>query len=151
MDAYKSPESNIEVVPEPVCKPVNAVVYGLLISIGLVLFVSIIEGIVFLAMLGPETISEGDLNLLLANSVPFLVTDSIMSAAIMYYAGTSVRKHAVGKEIKFGRIVSLVTFAFFLPIYISTDSLTTYPLWYNLFIFSAIFWAIQLGAKPKTS
>lgn len=153
MDAYKTPESNLDPTSGRIFKPVKALTYGLFVSLGILLIASNIVGIIFL-LLNRESISsltnEREIQLFLANNIPFLLVDFFMSVAILFYAGTRIRRFACNQEIKYGFILASITFTILLAVYLVEKSYEIYPLWYSFIVFSSTFIAILLGAKPKT-
>ncbi|HEY0893668.1 MAG TPA: hypothetical protein VGE32_11475, partial [Cellvibrio sp.] len=151
-DAYKTPESNLELPPQKVFKPIKALVYGLLVSVGLLFVVSALEFFAF-AFMNREQIasftSEQEINAFFSSSSVFLVVDICMSFAVLYLAGTIIRKYAVGYELKFGVILALVTFCVHLLFYKMNDPRSTFPFWYDAAGFISIFAAILLGSRAK--
>jgi len=147
MDAYKTPDSNSQPPSdERQLKPINAVFYGLLISIVMTIIVSIVEGIVLgiavATTQGVERLKED----FIANNSVFLLIDIIVTFACLFYAGKVTGRFAPRQEIKFGLIVSVITFIVYFIIYSSADSTTTYPSWYNITSFMIIFIAILMGS-----
>ena len=152
MDAYKTPESNLELGLEKPFKPIIALTYGLLVSLGLSFVASNIEMIVFLLLnrdSAPSLSNESEIKLFLAKNVVFLLLDILTSVAILYYAGTRVRKFACGQEIKYGFILSAITFSVLFAVYLFDKAYSIYPHWYSFTLFASTFLAVFLGAKPK--
>jgi hypothetical protein len=152
MNNYKTPDSNLDVEQTRTCKPIKAVVYGLLVSVGVLMTASNIEAIVFL-LLNREAISslgsENEIKNFLASSNIFLTMDLLISMAILYWAGTIIRKQAYNKEIKYGLIVSCITSAVMLAIYFIDNAYEIYPIWYSTLAFLSVFVVIFYGAKPR--
>ena len=149
MDAYKTPASDLEEGQQRAIKPVKAIVYGLLISIVLTSIASMLEGIIFGIALGVNLQDEAQFTSVLANNLGFLLFDLIMTFALLYYAGTRARKYAPSKEVFYGVVLAVITFAIYLLIFVLSDSFSLYPLWYNLLSLIVVFTAILYGAKPK--
>ncbi len=153
MDAYKTPESNLELPPQRLFKPVKALVYGLLVSVGLLLVVSALELFAF-AMMNREHIAnlanENEIHAFFSKNSVFLVVDMCVSFAVLYFSGTIIRKYAVGYEFKFGVILSLLTLCVHLLFFSMNDASDSYPFWYNAAGLMSIFVAILLGARAKT-
>ncbi|WP_062064576.1 hypothetical protein [Cellvibrio sp. OA-2007] len=152
MDAYKTPESNLELPAQALFKPVKALVYGFLISVVLLLVVSALELFVF-ALMNREHIAslanEGEINAFFSQHILFLVVDIIVSFAVLYFAGTVIRKYAVGYELKFGFVLALLTLGVHLVLFNVNDASDNYPFWYNAAGLISIFAAILLGARAK--
>jgi hypothetical protein len=152
MDAYKTPESNLELPPPKLFKPVKALVYGLLVSVGLLLIVSALEIFVF-ALIHREQIagiaSGSEIHTFFSNNNVFLVVDICISFAVLYFAGTIIRKYAVGYEFKFGVILALLTLCVHLLFYKMNSASSAYPFWYDAAGFLSIFVAIILGGRQK--
>ena len=149
MDAYKTPEADLATSKAPVFKPVKAILYGLSVSIILAFIVGIIESVLFGIVMGVDMADEGAFSSALASSTAFLAGDTILSALVLYFAGKVVAKHVPGKEIKYGMILTILTLAIYLPIFVATDSYSIYPIWYNLIAFVVIVLAIYLGAISR--
>jgi type III secretory pathway component EscS len=147
MDIYKAPDSNNQTPQTRQLKPINAICYGLLISVALTTIVSIVEGIIFGIIVaitqGAEKLSAD----FIAENSLFLAIDLIVTFVCLFYAGKITGKYASGQELKFGLIVALITSAFYILIYSTMDITAAYPIWYNLASFVIIFVAILLGAK----
>lgn len=148
MDAYKTPESDVELNPGRDFKPIKAIILGLLVSVVLSFVVSIIEGVIAGIILRVDLFSEHDLDAALSQNTTFLLTDVLITALLLFFAGRVVRKYTPRKEILFGFILSCLTFAVFLPIALSSNTFTTYPLWYNAASLLVIFVGVYLGARP---
>lgn len=149
MDVYKSPDSDVDMNSGNKFKPVKAILLGLLISVILVMIVSVIESIVFAIALGADLTNESSLNEVLTNSKLFLVTDLVLTALILFFAGVVVRKYTPNKEVLFGLILSSLTLAIYLPLALSSNTFSDYPLWYNILTLIIIYAAVFMGAKPR--
>jgi hypothetical protein len=147
MNIYKAPDSNNQSPQTRQLKPINAICYGLLISVVFTMFVSIVEGIIFGVIVavtqGAEKLSAD----FIAKNSLFLAIDLIVTFACLFYAGKITGKYAAEQELKFGLIVALITSAIYLLIYSTMDITSAYPIWYNLASFLIIFVAILLGAR----
>ena len=149
MDVYKSPESDVEIESNSDFKPIRAIIYGLLVSIVLVMFVSIIESIVFAIALGADLTSEAAVTAALSNSSLYLTVDLVIMALILFFAGRVVRKYTPRKEILFGLVLTFITLGVYILLVISAETYLKYPIWYNVFSVVVIFSAISYGAKPR--
>lgn len=147
MNIYKTPDSNTEKPENLQFKPVNAICYGLLISVVLTMIVSMVEVMVFAAIIaatqGVENISAD----FFAENSLFLTIDLIVTLGCLFYAGKITGKYAFGQELKFGFIVALLTLLIYALIYFSIESTENYPIWYDLITFINIFVGILWGAK----
>jgi hypothetical protein len=147
MNIYKTPDSSNQEPENRQCKPINAICYGLLISIVLTMIVSIIEVMIFAIIIavtqGSENISA---DFMTGNSL-FLIIDLIVTFGCLFYAGKITGKYAFGQELKFGLIVALLTLLIYVLIYFTIDSTENYPVWYDLMTYINIFVAILWGAK----
>jgi hypothetical protein len=147
MNIYKTPDSNSEKPETPELKPINAICYGLLISVVLTIIVSMVEVMVFAAIIaatqGVENISAD----FFAENSLFLTIDLIVTFGCLFYAGKITGKYAFGQELKFGLIVAVLTFLIYVLIYFSIESTANYPIWYDLITFINIFVGILWGAK----
>jgi len=145
MDIYKppTPDNNR---PERQLKPINAICYGLLISIVLTTIVSIVEALIFgIIVATTEGVEKLSADFIAHNPV-FLFIDLIVTFACLFYAGKVTGKYAFGQELKFGLIVAVMTITIYILIYSTMDS-STYPIWYNIASFASVFVAILAGAK----
>jgi magnesium-transporting ATPase (P-type) len=152
MDAYKTPNSNLEPQPERPFRPIKALVYGLLISVGVLLVVSAIEMFI-VALLNHELLStlqnEDEINQFFAQNTLFLAVDLVISFVILYLAGTMIGRYATGYEWKFAVILALLTLCIHLIFYNLNENDDVFPMWYSLAGFASIFVAILWGAKAK--
>jgi hypothetical protein len=153
MDAYKTPESNLELPQQRPFKPIKALVFGLLVSVGLMFLISTVLSIIFY-LLNIDVIEkfadESEITLFVSRNIPYLISDLIASFAVLYFSGTIVRKYAVGYELKFAVILSLLTFAALLLFVGMDDTEEDFPMWYSVASFASIFVGIILGARAKT-
>lgn len=147
MDVYKTPKADLSAKGEKQFKPVRAVLFGLGISIILASAISTIYGIVLALALGLDFSNQEAFESELTNNLLFQIGDVVISGLILYFAGRVVGKRTPGKEVKYGIIVSTITFAIYLPLFFATDTFSVWPLWYNLLGIFVIFFAIILGAK----
>ncbi|MBK8188401.1 MAG: hypothetical protein IPK77_14740 [Cellvibrio sp.] len=151
MDIYKTPDANTQ-KPQRQLKPINAIAYGLLVSIVLTLIVSFVEGIVFGIIIaitqGVEYITED----FMARNAVFLFIDLLVTSACLFYAGKITGRYAPQQELKFGLIVAGITLVIYWLIYsfLGSDKVN-YPIWYEIASFAVIFIAILLGAKSVKS
>lgn len=146
MEAYKTPSADLRTEDLRKHKPIKGLLIGLCLTIILATLASTINTIIFGILLGAN-LSGNDLGTALASNIAFLLTDLIISAAIVFYAGRSTGKRTPGKEIKFGTILASITFLIYLPIFIYSNAFTTYPAWHNILSLFLIFTLIPYGAK----
>jgi len=78
-----------------------------------------------------------------------IVSTIVFVVGILYFAGSVVGKHTRGKEIKYAIIVSALLLIIITPLFVLTESFSTYPMWYNLSSFIIIPVGIYFGAKSK--
>lgn len=149
MDAYEVPESKIEINPEQQYNPIKGVLYGLMISIGLTLLVSAIQGGIFAGISGVDIEAEGALSAAMGDSIEFLVVDLLIGSLIFYYAGTKVRIYAVSREIRAGLVLACITLAAYVPLFMDSNSFVELPLWYNVAALISMFSMILYGSKPR--
>ena len=90
--------------------PVKAIGYGLLVSVVLASTVSMVESVVFAVLTAPSLGDERKFVGFFSNSMLFLMINVFLYCLIMYYAGKVVKQHAPSKEVKFGILVSVLTF-----------------------------------------
>ena len=150
MNEYKTPESDLIVDENRIYSPIKAVVYGLCVSIILVNIVSLIEVIIFGAITGLDFSDENTVEAALSNSSIFMVSDIVVSALVLFFAGIVIGKHVPGKESKFGIIVSIITVVIYFPLFFVSDAFVIWPFWYNFFGMLAVS-AIYFGAKSKSN
>jgi hypothetical protein len=149
MDAYKTPQADVDVVVGRAYQPVKALVLGLLVSVVLALVVSIIETIAVAIAFGLDLTKESELMALVSRNITFMLFDLLVTALIMFFAGSVVGRYTPGKEVKFGLILSVLTLAVFVPMSLISNSYAQYPLWYHAVSVASIFIAIYLGARPR--
>lgn len=149
MEAYKPPESNVDIKTGRPFKPVMAILLGLLVSVVLATIVSTIEVFVAAMIAGISLLDDKALLALTEKNTTFQLVDTIISLLVFYFAGRIVRKYTPHKEILYGSILSVITFAILLYMTIATNAFSTSPTWYNIASFIAIFAGIFLGAKPR--
>lgn len=147
MDIYKTPTPGNK-PQERQLKPINAIAYGLLVSILLTMLVSLVEGIIFGIIVaitqGVENITED----FIASNNMFLLIDLVVTFACLFYAGKVTGRYSPQQELKFGSIVAGITLIAYWMIYtlLGSDKVN-YPIWYEIASFACIFVAILLGAK----
>ncbi len=149
MDAYQPPNSDLTIDNKRPFKPVKAVLYGLSIAFFLTTIVSTIVFVVLGIISGVDVGNEDALNTLFASNPLFLFIDIALTGVILYFAGSVVGKHTRGKEIKYAIIVSALLLIIITPLFVLTESFSTYPMWYNLSSFIIIPVGIYFGAKSK--
>lgn len=153
MDAYKPPNASLtdplQGISSSPCKPFKAVALGLGCAVVLTMIASSILSLIFAFELEPR--DTYDLHQKLANQYSFLVLDSIITIAILYLSGRTIKRWAPGKEKKCSLVVTTLTLLLFLCTFLfHVDTYLIYPLWYHATLVSAIFWAVFLGAWPST-
>ena len=149
MDVYQTPDSDLTIDNKRPFKPVKAVLYGLSIAFFLTTIVSTIVFVALGIISGVDVGNEDALNALFANNPLFLFIDIALTGGILYFAGSVVGKHTGGKEIKYSIIVSALLLIIITPLFVLTESFSTYPMWYNLSSFIIIPIGIYFGAKSK--
>ena len=149
MDAYQAPNSDLTTDNKRLFKPVKAVLYGLSIAFFLTTIVSTIVVIALGIISGADMSNEGAVNTLFAGNPLFMFIDLVLSGWILYFAGSVVGKHTQGKEIKYAIIVSALMLIIVTPLFVLTESFSTYPMWYSLSSLVIVPVGIYFGAKSK--
>ncbi|HED32690.1 MAG TPA: hypothetical protein ENJ08_00540 [Gammaproteobacteria bacterium] len=147
MDAYKTPDSNVNTTYQRPFKPVKAVLLGLFVSVILLIIVSMIFAVLFGIGIGVGFDNVDDFEKLIVTNVPFLLIDFLLSAATCYFSGIVVGKNAPGKEYKYAIIVALITSVIFLVINITGETGDLYPLWLEILNYLIVPVAIVVGAR----
>ncbi len=149
VDIYKTPESELDIETTAKFKPIKAIVFGLLVSVVLLMFIGIIEGFVAAFLFGFNLEDMKNITTTLSNSTTYLIADLLITSVILFYAGRVVRKYAPHKEMLFAVIVTILTAAIYIPLGISANSFSIYPVWYSILSTIIVFGAIILGARPR--
>ena len=152
MSIYKTPEADVELVVEKKLQPFKAIIYGLLVSVVLIVIASGIQGVAFTLINFEDVMafeSPEDAKNYFTGNLSFLIIDIVVSFFILYFAGTRVRKYAQGQEIKYALVLSVLTFLIHLTFFIYKNSISDYPLWYNASLLLIIFIGIFCGARPE--
>ena len=149
MDIYKTPESELDIETTAKFRPVKAIVFGLLVSVVLLMFIGIIEGFVAAFLLGFNLEDMKNINTILSNNTAYLIADLLITSVILFYAGRVVRKYAPRKEMMFAVIVTILTSAIYIPLGISANSYSIDPVWYSIVSTILLFGAIIIGARPR--
>ncbi len=147
MNIYKTPDTDSSKPESPQFKPINAICYGLLISVVLTMLVSMVEVMIFAIIVATTQGSENISADFMADNSLFLIIDLIVTFGCLFFAGKMTGKYAVGQELKFGLIVASLTLLIYVLIYFSIDATASYPVWYDLMTYINIFVAILWGAK----
>ena len=146
MDAYKTPESELINDNNRPYKPIKGVLIGLIYTIVLATIISMIWLFAFGAILGFDLTSP-NLESEMANSTPYMISDAIVSAILLFLGGRAVGKRTPGKELKFGVILAIITAIIYLILMIATESLKTFPLIYILMTFVITAIVVPYGSK----
>ena len=152
MSIYKTPDANVELVAEKEPQPLKAIIYGLLVSVVLIIVAGGIQGLIFTLINFEDVMkfeSPEDAKNYFTGNLYFLITDIVVSFAILYFAGTRVKKFASGQETKYALVLSFLTFLIHLTFFIYKNSFSDYPLWYNALLLLIIFIGIFCGARPE--
>jgi len=148
MEAYKAPKSDLTTNEKMPSKPVKAILFGLSVSIILTMIVSVIIGIGFGFLAGINFENENEFETMLTTNPAYMILDIIITASILYLAGTVVRKYAPEKELIFGTILTVLTLLIIAYMFYAFGSFTTYPLWYSVATLLIIPVSILYGSRP---
>lgn len=149
MDAYKAPEAELTTSKDLPFRPVKALSLGLLIIVVLGSVVSLVEGVVFAFILGANLADERSFEAALAGSHVFLMIDIVLTGLLLFWGGRITAKHVPGKEMKYGMILIAISLSIYTLFYVSIDSLSAYPMWYNVASYLVTVLGIYLGARSK--
>ena len=146
MDVYKTPGSELIDENNRPFKPVKGILVSLSYTILLATIVSIIWLLASGTLLGFDLTSP-NLESEMANSDIYMISDTIVSAIVLFLGGRAVGKRTPGKELKFGVILAIITAIIYLILMIATESFKTYPLIYHLILFVITAIAVPYGSK----
>jgi multidrug transporter EmrE-like cation transporter len=153
LDAYKTPESDVDTSTEPTVKPVRSILYGVLISIVIWGFISVLWVVIFGAINGINVTHETEVIEAVSKNILYLVIDLILFAFVLFFAGKITAKYAPKKELKYGIILSLIMLAFYFYAFIvannAAEANTGYPVWYKTTALILSVVAIMCGAKSR--
>lgn len=149
MDPYQTPHSNLNAKFNAPYQPIRGMIYGLLVSIGLMFIVSIVLSLAFIFWLGLDLRNPTMMSSTLYNSLAYLTSDLLVSFLILFYAGWIASKYTPNREIKFASILSLLTLAINFIVFIDFEELSDGPLWYQLSSLIIIFVGIFSGARLR--
>lgn len=127
--------------------PLMATIYGLLITLVLRTIISVIAGTIIAETSGVDFDDANAINAILAASLTFLITDLILTAVLMYWAGRVVRRYSEPSQLKIGWLVTVVTVAVYFMINYTSGVFTTYPFWYNVCLLVVVVAGIFAGCK----
>jgi len=150
MDAYKTPDSNLETNETLHFKPIKAVLFGLLIAIVLGLIVSTITALTIAVFEGIDLSNQDELEKYLASNYYYLLIDILITFFVLYWAGTVVKKYVPGKEKLYAMIVTALTVIIIALMLFMYGSYEMYPIWYNFTSILSIPIAIYWGAIPNS-
>lgn len=144
MDVYKSPKADVSDNKKEFA-PVKAVLLGLLVAIIVSSVASFIEVIIYVLFLDLD-ITQANLEAELSNNIFFLVTDTLITGLIFFWAGRIVGNRTAGKELLYGLVVASLSFIIMLPLFITSNAFSVWPLWYNLSAFILLFIGTMVGS-----
>ncbi len=150
MDAYKTPDSNVNTSYKRPFKPIKAVLLGLSISIILLIIVSVVFAVLFSISVGVDFNEVDAFEKLVTTHTPYLILDLLLSAVLYYFSGIVVGKNTPEKEYKYAIIVSIVTLTFFIIINVISDTGSQMPLWSEILNYLIVPVAILSGARSST-
>lgn len=127
--------------------PIMAAIYGLLITLVLRTVISVIAGTIIAETSGVDFDDASAINAILAASLTFLITDLVLTAALMLWAGRVIRRYSDPIHLKIGLLVSAVTVAVYFYINYASGVFATYPLWYNVGLLVVVVAGILIGCK----
>lgn len=149
MDAYKAPQAELTGSSELPVRPAKGLILGLVIIVVIGSLVSLIEGVVFAIILGIDLVNEQKFEAALAGSPGFLIFDLLLTGVLFFWGGRAMAKHVPGQEMKYAIVLTLVSIAIYVLLYVSVDSLSAYPMWYNVLSFVITVVAIIFGARSR--
>ncbi len=127
-------------------KPVKGILVGLGYTILLATIIGMIWLFAFGTILGFDLTSP-NLESEMAGSTLYMISDTIVSAIVLFLGGRAAGKRTPGKELRFGVILASITAIIYLILIIATGSLETFPLIYVLMAFVVTAIAVPYGAK----
>lgn len=145
MDAYETPSAEFTDDNNRPFKPVKGIFVGLAYTIVLATIVSVVLLLALGTVLGFDLTSPA-LEIDMANSPIYLISDLIVTAIILFLGGRATGKRTPGSELKFGLILAAITIVIYLLLMISTDSFDTYPIFYTLATFAITAAVIPYGS-----
>jgi len=133
MDAYKTPESNLDLTQVPLFRPGKAMLIGLLITVVLYQLIANLMTLVFIIFnvtnsTNPTNFNEQATNLY--NNPLFLIIDLAISFTMCFIAGYSTSKYVPNKEIQYAIILIIINFLIYISLTLFTDNDQSFPTWY---------------------
>ncbi len=146
MDVYKTPGSKLIDENNRPYRPVK----GVLVGLGYTILLTTIVGMIWLFAFGAISgfdLASPNLESEMAGSTLYMISDTIVSAIVLFFGGRAVGKRTPGKEFRFGVILAIITAIIYLLLMVATESLETFPLIYILITFVITAIAIPYGAR----
>lgn len=146
MDVYKTPVAELIDDNNRPYKPVKGILIGLSYTLILASIVSMTWLVACAFVLGFDLTSP-TIETELAGNRFYMLSDTLVSALVLFFGGRAIGKQTPGKELKFGFILAFITIVLFLLLMLVTDSFKIYPLYYILLTLVTTAVVIPYGSK----